>query len=71
MQIPGVRGGMVMTKTDSCKSNKRKIKDACDRKILQTEFFKSSVYYYSSYTLSKIVTDERIFRVYEDFGRER
>ena len=28
--------------------------DVKDRKILHTEFFKSSVYYYSSYTWSKI-----------------
>ena len=31
-----------------------KVKDVRDRKILHTEFFQSSVYYYSSYTQSKI-----------------
>ena len=33
---------------------KRAIKDDRDRKILHTEFFQSSVYYYSKFTESKI-----------------
>ena len=52
------------------------LKDVCDRKMPHTEFFKSSAYYYSSYTLSKIdekiiVTDEKTFRVCKAFDHER
>ena len=50
-------------------------KDVRDRKILRTEFFQSSVCFYSSYTWSKIdekiaVTDENIFRVCKVFDRK-
>ena len=52
-------------------------KDVRDRRILNIEIFsKFSVYYYSSYTWSKIdekfaVTDEEIFRVYKGFDRKK
>ena len=53
------------------------IKDVSDRnsKILRTEFFESSIYYYSSYNWSKFmkkitVTDEKIFHVHKAFDHK-
>ena len=45
-------------------------------KILHTEFFESSLYYYSSYTCLKLmkkitVTDDKIFRVYKAFDSKK
>ena len=53
------------------------VKDACDRKILHTEFFKVQYIIIIQAILSQksmkkiIVTDEKIFRVYKAFDRER